>query len=281
MNKKRVKIVLLTMLLLFIYGLYENILNRPFPFISMRYNSYEEFNQKPNLLDINISLDINSSEKERLKAFIFPFKKSRFGDLEDDIRAVTLATRGIMSESNGTVIRKISEVISNDKSYLHICSESSKIFTTLMQSIGYPSRVIWLSMHTVSEIYTESYGWILVDTFGNVVFKDDKGRYKSLLEVNANFNKLTPFNIVEKKYSKNADYLENDYIYRKSNVFNDNSLFVVIDGKSLGNFHTKTRDIRSIVDFVVFQKPFAKGIQYVKENNKKVGNVGVSFYKRF
>jgi hypothetical protein len=280
-NSKIVKIGLFSILILLILVLYENVLNRPFPFISMKYMSYEEFNSKPKLLNFDISLDIDKREVKKLKSFIASFKKSEFGNLDDDIRASTMATRQIMHKSNGNIIRKISEVISPDKKYQRICSESSKIFATLMQSIGYPSRVIWMSVHTVSEIYTKKYGWILVDTFGNIIFKDSKGEYKSLLEINANFNKLKPFNIVEKKYSNNSDYLESGYIYKKSNVFNDENLFVIIDGKSLGTFHNKTRDISSIIDFAIFNNPFSNGIQYLKDDSKRVGNVGVSFYKRF
>jgi hypothetical protein len=280
-NSKILKITLFTLAIVLLFELYENLLNKPFPFVSMKYVSYEEFNSEPQLLDFNITLDINRSKIEKLKSFVSLFKKTAFGDLDDDIQATTMATREIMHESNGESIREIDEVISHNQRYKRICSESSKIFATLMQSIGYPSRVIWMSRHTVSEIYTEKYGWILVDTYGNIVFKDKQGRYKSLLDINTNFHKLKPFNIVKKRYRENIDYIENGYINRETNVYKNENLFVVIDGKSLGTFHKKTRDISAIIDFAIFNKPFAYGIQYIKENSKKVGNIGVSFYKRF
>jgi hypothetical protein len=280
-NSKILKVALFSLIVVLLFELYENLLNRPFPFVSMKYVPYEEFNSEPQLLDFNISLDINRSRIDKLKSFVSLFKKSPFGNLDDDIRAITMATREIMHESNGESIREIPEIISHNKRYKRICSESSKIFATLMQSIGYPSRVIWMSVHTVSEIYTEKYGWIMVDTYGNIVFKDKQGRYKSLLDINANFHKLKPFNIVQKKYIENTDYIENGYLNRESNVYNHENLFVVIDGKALGTFHKKTKDISAIIDFAIFNKPFASGIQYLKEDSKKVGNVGISFYKRF
>ncbi|RLA74071.1 MAG: hypothetical protein DRG11_06230 [Epsilonproteobacteria bacterium] len=286
-NKERImlrkikKIILLVVILGIISLVYENIINRHFPFISMDYQTYNQFNSQPKFSSIDISLDINNKISKKIRNSIKIFKKTEFGDLEDDIKAVTIVTRNIMHKSEGNIIRKISDVLSEDKKYKNICSESSKIFVTLMQSIGYPARVIWMEGHTVSEIYTKKDGWILVDAYWNLIFKDKKGKYQSLLAINRNFNNIKPFNIINKKYKNNLDYLENGYIFKERNIYNDQNLFVVIEGKSLDNFHEKTRNINNILNAVFLNNQFTNGIQFIKEDSKKVGNVGISFTKRF
>ena len=187
-----------------------------------------------------------------------------------------------MHYSKGNKIRNIHEVISINEDYKSICSENAKIFAGLMYSIGYHSRVIWMCGHTVAEIYHPAKGWILIDPYGNVVFKDKHDQYMSLLSIKENYQNAKAENIIEKIYSENPDYIESNYFNNKENVYNSQKCYVIIDGGSLFNFHNKSRNVSCILKSFLFgEATIAKGIQYVSTDSKKFGNFGITFYKRF
>jgi len=279
--KNKLLIVLSVVVFATAYALYENVLNRPFPFISMKYCAYDEFNAPPSNSNISTTIEFNQTKIRELKLFVSQFKKLKIFNLEDDIKAATLATREFMHISMGTDIRQMSDIISKDKKYLQLCSESSKIFISFMQSMNYSARVIWMNGHTISEVYSKENGWIVVDTYGNIMFKDKKGKYQGILDITKKFNQLNVLEIVDAKYENNPNYLDEGLSNKEFDVYKKQNLFVIIEGKYLMDFHLNTRRVEKVLDFMLFNHPFATGVQYLKEDSKKVGNVGVSFYKRF
>jgi len=70
------------------------------------------------------------------------------------------------------------------------------------------------------------------------------------------------------------------YINNKE-IYKDQKLLIVLEGKSLFNFNYKTREITEVFKFVFLGKTsISQGIQFLMPYSKKVGNVGVLFYKR-
>ena len=253
----------------------------PFPFISIQYKSFSEFNAPPSANHINLKITMDIAQKSKLQKMILNHNINLTGDIFEDITSISRLTRIIMHNSNGNIIRKVNEVASSMKNFKSICSESSKVFITIMDTYGYTGRVIWMNGHTVSEIYHKGHGWIMVDTYGNLIFKDANGHLQSMLDINKNFEKLTPIHLTERIHDDNPDYFESRFIFKKNNTFNNQNLFVVIDNSYLDSFHKKTRSIPDVLKYLLFGKEFARGIQFAKPSEKKVGNVGVEFYKRF
>ncbi|ETR66333.1 MAG: hypothetical protein OMM_05705 [Candidatus Magnetoglobus multicellularis str. Araruama] len=274
-------------ILIFIFVVYENVFIRPFPFIIMKYvTTIEDFNASPDLLEknqnISFKLPLKKSYIIKLKTFLSQFKTKKYGHFQDDLKAAVSGTRTLIHHSKGHIRRNIDQIILIDDNLDNICSENAKIFVALMQSIGYIGRVIWMCGHTVAEVYHPNSGWIFIDPYGNIAFKDINDNFLDLLSINKNFDKVRPVNIIRRQYSDCADYIESKYFQKNSkNVFNNQKCFVTLDGDSLFSFHEQHRKASSILRSALFGEFIVgKGIQYVLKDSSKFGNVGVKFYKR-
>jgi len=272
---------------IFIYVVYENVIIRPFPFIIMKYvTTIDDFNASPDLLEknqnISFELPLKKSYITKLKTFLSQFKTKKCGYFEDDIKAAVSGTRTLIHHSKGPIRRNIDQIILIDDNLDNICSENAKIFVALMQSIGYIGRVVWMCGHTVAEVYQPNSGWILIDPYGNIAFKDINDNFLDLLTINKNFDKVRPVNIIRRKYSDCEDYIESKYFQKNSkNVYNNQKCFVTLDGDSLFSFHEQHRKASSILRSALFGEFIVgKGIQYVLKDSSKFGNVGINFYKR-
>ena len=264
----------------------ENVIIRPFPFIVMKYvSTIEDFNASPELIEqhfnISFKIPLNELHVKDLRTYLIKFKIKDFGIFEDDLNAAVLATRSIIHNSQGNSRRNINQIINHH--FSSICSENSKIFSAFMQSIGYISRVIWMCGHTVSEIYLPNSGWILIDTHGNIAFKDINGRYMNLLSISKQYQRAKPVNLIKSKYENCKDYIKSKYFQKQSNnVFKTQKCFVILDGKSLFSFHEQHRKLTNIIRSAVFGEcAIGRGIQYIAKDSKKFGNVGITFYQRF
>ena len=88
--------------------------------------------------------------------------------------------------------------------------------------------------------------------------------------------KNIPVRIVEPVYSNNTDFLIDSNII---NIYNNQKLFVVLDGKHLFNFHKNTKDITKIIKFIIGNNLIGGGIQFIGFGGSRVGNVGIFYIK--
>jgi len=280
----RKKILVFIGVLIIGFGIYaiDRIIIKPFPFIEINYISDEsKFNATPENLDINISIPRVNKLKQNV-LFLYRDINLTIQDEKKDIDISTIRkavklTRYIINKTNSSenIRDNPKKVFDLGNKYLHICSESSKIFVTIMQALGYNARVIWMDGHTTSEVFIGN-KWILVDSYFNLMFKNKKGEYISLLESVKNFKKNIPVRIVEPVYSNNTDFLIDSNII---NIYNNQKLFVVLDGKHLFNFHKNTKDITKIIKFIIGNNLIGRGIQFIGFGGSRVGNVGIFYIK--
>ena len=275
------KILVVVGLLVIGFSIYaiERII-KPFPFIEVSYIKNEsKFNAAPKNLDINLSIPYVNKLKQNV-LFLCNDINLTIQDREKDMDIIKKAvklTRYIINKTIGNrdVRDNPEDVFDLKHKYFHICSESSKVFVTIMQALGYKARVIWMDGHTTSEAFIGN-KWILIDSYFNLMFKNKKGEYISLLESVKNFKENTPVRIVEPIYPNNPDFLINPSLV---NVYNGQKLFVVLDGKHLFSFHKNTKDILKIIKFIIGDNLIGKGMQFVGFGGSRVGNIGIFYIK--
>ena len=264
----------------------DNVIIRPFPFIDVSYIiSIEEFNAPPIQLDIDINLPLSNKTIKKAISYTEPYNDYPVNDFFGDIQKATAATEKLMSFSQGSDFRTISDVLTLNTRFLSGCSESAKIFSAIMQSLGYQTRVIWMKGHTVPEIFVAKYGWVLVDVYGNVIFQNKFNKFMSLLSVVENYEEARPQPIVKRKEniyrSWGEDFLSNGYFLTSDNAYKGQTLFLIVEGKNLFSFHKNTRIFTKIISSMVSYKSISKAMQYVGKNSEMVGNFGLNFYRRF
>ncbi len=280
MNKKRLLYIILIGILFFICM--SNLL-KPFPFINMSYTrDITQFNCSPEQMQIDLNISLTAKKIADMKKYVYLFKNDNYQNDLDDIHAMVYATRAILHTSRGIDLRRINNILSTDKNFLRICSEASKIFMTLSQAMGYYSRVLWINGHVVFEIYIHK-KWVLVDSFGNIMFKNKKTKdYVSLLDVLVHYKKVYPEQIVKRKYNDMTDYIDSKYLQKDINVYNQQDLVVVLENTKIFQFHRKTHEIENIVKFMFLgESSISSGIQFLLPNSSKVGNCGISIYKKW
>ena len=178
MKNYNIRLAVITALLVgAVWVTIDNILIRPFPFIDVSYiSSIEEFNAPPTRLDVDINLPLSIETIKKAVSYTKLYNYDQNNKVFSDIQKATAATKRLMGVSQGNDIRALSNALLENPKFHDGCSEASKVFSIIMQSLGYQARVIWMKGHTVSEVFTEKNGWVLVDVYGNVVFRN-KSQY--------------------------------------------------------------------------------------------------------
>ena len=130
--------------------------------------------------------------------------------------------------------------------------------------------------HTVSEVYLDNYGWVLVDTYGNLMFVTQNGSLVSVLTASNHCNQIIPVRILEKKVDPfGVDYMKEKNIIER--VYCEQHLFVVVEGKYLFDFHNYIRNPKYLVRFLLSTRYGIKAVQYIGKNcDYKVGNTGLA-----
>ena len=265
----------------FIYLSVENIINRPFPFLDVIYfEDSQLFNSAPAKFPINLKIplkEINDAE-----SVINQLKNIKNDKLYDKIKIATDYTRNLQSVSAGKQVRGIDDVFNKSSSYISVCSEASKIFSALMQASGIPSRVIWMYVHAVSEVWDGS-KWIMVDVQGNIMAKNSDSEFVNLVEAIKNYDNLDFVRISDVTSSSLSDYTLDGYLQKNTNAYKQQGLAFVIDGPHLFSFHKDTKILENILLSVVDSKEerIGYGVQYLFIDSKKVGNAGVNIFRRF
>lgn len=234
--------------------------NTEFPFITLYYReTIQDFNY--NELDLKIPL--SEEFKEKVSNDLNPILQ----DNKDVFFVSSVLTDYVRSrlfdESN--VVHNVDEILESTKKYPAICSGYAKFFTSVAQALEYQSRVVWIDGHTISEIYFPDYGWVLVDTIGNLMFHDKNGKYVGLLYVVEYFDSIIPERIISESDNDNIALKEYD-------VYEKNELIVVIEGPHLLDFDIRTKSPKILINYIFGEEDVAKGIQYIGVGREVVGN---------
>lgn len=269
-SKKKLLILLIIIFLItppaFLYYLkYMNV----FPFITIEHiESIEEFNEIDNL---SYELELSEYSENIINEY---FSKMDMDNMsyENIIYEITLFVReNLQHQSN--VIHKIAPILESEEPYPAICSGYSKLAVAISNTLGYPARVVWMWGHTVSEIYFADYGWVMVDTNGNVIFRNKQSnKFASIIDLTDNFDDYVPEKIISDEKFLEED-LSPDYLEEEDsiNVFDDNEIIVVIDADNLMDFDIKSNNLVEIIGYLTGDD-IAEGIQYVGKNKINYGN---------
>lgn len=276
-NSKKIYLFSIIFGLIFIY-LFNIIILRPFPFFKVNYiNSLDNFNSSPFLEKISfyeIDLDTeNISNKIRTK-----LDANLNEDIFQKIKISTEITRELQSNSLGLEIKNIDNILSNEQKYLEICSESAKIFITLMSYLGEYSRILWTNGHTLAEVW-DGKNWIMTDTLSNVYSLDNKnGNFLSFSETVKLFPNVNFKQISIKKYEL-YDY--NSDREKLHNIIKNNNLIFLMSNQNVYSFDTTREKISRVINSFTLNNKFSGRQLLFKENTKKIGNVGLSILKRY
>ena len=264
----------------FVSGLWfsiNEVVLKPFPFLSVTYVNSSKWDQAPSgFSEIPIKGEISTNLDSVVESL------SRFDNLNSKIEYATSAVREVMRGSRGNLIRTLPEDILRDNSnYMSVCSESSKIFSVIMQLSGTPSRVVWMHGHTISEVWNGE-KWILIDTYGNVEAFGRDGESLGVREVIADFASVEFRKVVEDSNSEPPQYLDTGYLSSEGNVYENQNLLLVVEGDDLFSFHSNTRDLTRIAASTLsFNENSVGDARQLVVEDYYVGNFGLSLLKRF
>ena len=264
----------------FVSGLWfsiNEVVLKPFPFLNVTYVNSSEWDQAPSgFSEIPIKGEISASLDSVVESL------SRFDNLNSKIEYATSAVREAMRASRGNLIRTLPKDILRDNSnYMSICSESSKIFSVVMQLSGTPSRVVWMHGHTVSEVWNGE-KWILIDTYGNVEAFGRDGESLGVREVITDFASVEFRKVVEDLSSEPTQYLDTGYLSSEGNAYEKQNLLLVVEGDDLFSFHSNTRDLKRIAASTLsFNENSVGDARQLVVGDYYVGNFGLSLFKRF
>ena len=235
-----------------------------FPFIAL---FYKETAGSFNYNNLDLEMPISREFKQKVSDDLGLVLENK----KDDIFFVSsilaeYVRSHLFHKSN--IIDNVDKILESQEEYPAICSGYAQFLASIAQALGYQARVIWLDGHTVSEIYFSDYGWVLIDTSGNLIFQDKDGNYVSLLYVVEHFEDVTPKRI--------AVRTENDPDALSSGnpaVFNKNKIIVVIEGPRLFDFFVRTKSPSVLINYILGREDVAKGIQYTANGREKLGNL--------
>ena len=268
---KHIKIQIFAIFIVIFSFSYYEVIYKPFPFINMEYtNSIEKIN--------DFSFDdfenyefrnINLSTVESLS------------DFQKIIWAVEKA-RHLQSTSKGNLLRNNINIFDENTKFMNICSENSKILSSLLYELNFQNRIVWMDGHTVVEVYLDQ-DWVLIDSYGNAIAKNEFGKLASLEDVINNYDDMTFHKITDLTFDNLPEYTENNYLNKLPNVYSDQNLYVVLDINSVHNLHLKNRDLQNIINSVLgnYSKGVGNGIQLIiNDETELVGNFGIMIYKK-
>lgn len=248
---KKKYLIIITIILLGIFS-YRRVIYLPFPFIEIEYVNKEKFYEKPKKYEYDKPLD----------------------SLIKEIKREVSNVRDIVYYGEGNVIRNEKNVLTRDKKFKSICSESSKILFHKLKQKNIPTRVVWMNGHTVTEVFHQETGWFLVDSYGDIIIKDCLGDYLSIIEI----KEEKCLDVIDMTKDKRLGYKQTNYLNSNDNVYKYNQLYVVIDEKYLYQFHENTKDPLNILNFIIGKNKIGKGKQLILEDFNKVGNFGVFIF---
>ena len=276
-GKKKLLLTFALLLLLFSGFLIHNIIYKPFPFFKVNYiNNKNVFNSDPlnnaNFYELKINGSLGSSSQINLQ-----IEKIKNATRLEKIIYATELTREIQEKSLGNKIKIYNNILSDDRAFQEICSESSKIFLYLMHNLGERVRVLWLNGHTITEVWDKN-KWIFVDTSSNTfAFDKDNGKFLSYLNILNSSSSIEFRPIIETRH-RLWDY--RDSPNRLHEIIEDNNLIVVLSNKNIFDFHTIQEKINRVLSSIFFNSNY-EAMQFINNSKTpKVGNIGINLFKR-
>ncbi|HPG30437.1 MAG TPA: transglutaminase-like domain-containing protein [bacterium] len=267
MKKKNHIVFLIFIVILLIAALFFYYLTRlsDFPFISMKYvYDKKEFNSPESL---NYNLMISKFSADYIKNYFQKLNLNYANEYEIIYAIVKFVRKHLKPEYND--ISNIDAVFKNrDSEYDAICSGYSQLVCAAAQTLGFKSRTIWMQGHTVAEIYFSKSGWVMVDSNGNLIFRNKiNNLFASCVDLITDFDSYIPFRIDETINGNDYDYIS----MNETEVFKNNKTAVIIESRSLLSFTSDSRNPLKIVKYLIGHN-IAEGMQFVSHNSKKYGN---------
>jgi len=275
-NSKKKTIIIIISFLIFIY-FYNLIIVRPFPFFKVDYvKSLEKFNISPAIEEDNFyEIDLKKQNiSKSLKEILDEYKNK---NIYEKIKISTEITRNIQQNSIGKEIKSFKNIFSYENYFFEICSESAKIFISVLYYLNEKGRVIWTNGHTVAETWNGE-KWIMTDTLSNVFALDKNNNYLSFSETVNLFPEVKFKSITERKYSL-YDYKDDNTVLNR--IIKNNNLIFLIPNKYVFSFHEIESKIERVLNSLNIKKIYYSRQLLLSKNHKKVGNVGIAIFKRF
>ncbi|MBI4178606.1 transglutaminase domain-containing protein [bacterium] len=270
-----------------------------FPFASVRpVHSEEEFNRAGDPeFDVRIPMsEENAAAFRNLLGGGYPPPGEPYGDTDVEAagRRIARFVRGRMRQAPG-VLRRVDAVLGEPvQEYPGLCSEYSKIVVAAAQSLGLTGRVIWMDGHTTSEIFFPGYGWVVVDSNGNLMFRlpadrdvqspklqtqeipgrdflqsaKGAGRWAGVTTILDSPEIPAPFRLTTGS--------ENDPDFSDSTIrlaYRGNPLAMVVEGPRLMDFDLHTRDAKRIFRYLAFGEPIFHATQLRSADRPPAGNL--------
>jgi hypothetical protein len=259
---------------LIIIFLFNHLVIKPFPFFKVDYyKSLNKFNAEPiNEVEFyNLPSTTSILPSEILEKVLFYEDKP----LIDKIKISTEITRSIQEQSLGNIIKNYNQILNKDEEFWEICSEASKIFVFIMDSLNETSRIIWMNGHTVVEVWDENQ-WIFVDPSSNTIAIDKFKNKISLSEVVILYPDIE-FKTINNHIDTLWDYRSDSE--KLHNILNNIETIFVINNNKVFSFHEIDQKIERIFSSIFFNNNFIAKQFIGFDKATKVGNFGINLFK--
>ena len=247
---------------------------KPFPFFKVDYyKSLNKFNAEPiNEVEFyNLPATNSTLPREIIEKVLFYEDKP----LIDKIKISVEITRSIQEMSLGNFVRNHNQILNKDEKFLEICSEASKIFLFLMDSLNETSRIIWMNGHTAVEVWDENQ-WIFVDPSSNTIAIDKFKKKLSLSEVAILYPDIE-FKTINNHIDTLWDYRrDNEKLH---NIIDNIETILVINNNKVFSFHEIDQKIERVFSSIFFNNNFTAKQFIGFDKATKVGNFGINLFK--
>ena len=259
---------------LIIFFLFNHLVITPFPFFKVDYyKSLNKFNAEPiNEVEFyNLPATNSTLPREIIEKVLFYEDKP----LIDKIKISVEITRSIQEMSLGNFVRNHNQILNKDEKFLEICSEASKIFLFLMDSLNETSRIIWMNGHTAVEVWDENQ-WIFVDPSSNTIAIDKFKKKLSLSEVAILYPDIE-FKTINNHIDTLWDYRrDNEKLH---NIIDNIETILVINNNKVFSFHEIDQKIERVFSSIFFNNNFTAKQFIGFDKATKVGNFGINLFK--
>ncbi len=226
-----------------------NILILPFPLVEMEYiNGVSAFNQKP--IDGNLDYNFQKIVPEMVSNV-----KIRIGKDHKYPAVKVLSTSEEMFQSPEMIYP--------------ICSEQAKYLVYLAKERGINARVLWLSGHTVAEVYHALLGWVMIDPYTERFFmhKDNKS-YASVTDLITNYDNYVQLKVISDSTEYNNKNIEDKSLRR---IYEDQVVIVELEADDVYKIHLVTRSLPFMLKTFLIEMELG-GRQWLRPDSERLGN---------
>ena len=245
----KVLIIFLVIPVVFISYKAINILILPFPLIEMEYiNGVSAFNQKP--IDSNLDYNFQKIVPEMVSNV-----KIRIGKDHKYPAVKVLSTSEEMFQSPEMIYP--------------ICSEQAKYLAYLAKEMGLNARVLWLSGHTVAEVYHTLLGWVMIDPYTERFFmhKDNKS-YASVTDLITNYDNYVQFKVISDSTGNSIKNIEDKSLRR---IYENQAVIVELEADDVYKIHLVTRSLPFMLKTFFIEMELG-GRQWLRPDSERLGN---------